>query len=168
MATFDILEVALDQRLPLPQLLLAVERQISYAPVEVSFVFDAGGRLLLRKAGSRNTITYTEAELARLPNHYFTHNHPLGGPLSGTDVYFAHAHNLAQFRLVTQRETWILSRPLAGWNQEACAALFRTGATRYLRRFAQNGNEAQMIRADKQLARRLLTELSVPFGIELL
>jgi hypothetical protein len=110
-------KINIDKQLPLPALLLSIERQIYTFVNEVCFVFDSDKNLILNKQGDVNFIRFTQEELNLLEDKYFTHNHPKNGFFSVTDIEFAHAWNLQEMRVVTEKEVYIINRPSDGWNE---------------------------------------------------
>ena len=82
--------VIVDSTLPLSELMQSVERQITHMPIEVAFSFEVDGTLLFRKAGKHSMVRFTQAELLKMRNSHFTHNHPQRGFLSAADIVFAH------------------------------------------------------------------------------
>jgi len=163
---FDLASVRVDARLPLPQLLASVERQIAAAPVEVAFVFDARGRELLRRVGLPSEIAFSPAETAHMREAYLTHNHPQQGPLSPADILFAHRAQLTQLRAVAGDAVFVLTRPAAGWNEPAATLLFNREARRIVKRFESDNNLPQLRSAFIRLAEKLVKVLHLDFQIE--
>ena len=60
---FELDSVAIDAALPLPELLLSVERQIAGAPVEVGFAFDADGNVLARRVGKVDVLRFSGEDM---------------------------------------------------------------------------------------------------------
>jgi hypothetical protein len=110
-------KINIDKQLPLPELLISVERQIQAFVNEVYLVFDNHKNLILTKQGEVSFIKFTEQELSLLAYKYFTHNHPQNGFFSVTDIEFAHTWNLEEMRVVTEKEVYIINRPSEGWNE---------------------------------------------------
>ena len=61
-----------------------LEKKSVKSELEVGSAFDADGKLLLEKTGTRARIKYTDAELDKVRGaESFTHNHPeIGGSFS--------------------------------------------------------------------------------------
>lgn len=156
---FDLNSVIIVPVLPLSSLLQSIERQIAHAPVEVSFSFGEDNSLLLRKAGKQSVVKFTQAELLRIRNSYFTHNHPQRGFLSAADILFAHHHNLAEMRAVAGEVVYVLSRPAAGWNETEATRLFISGNNRLASKFSHDGNMRKLLAGQQRLAETLVERL---------
>ena len=158
---FDLAAIVIDAALPLPELLLSVERQIAGAPVEVGFAFGADSTLLLRKIGKQSVVKFTPTELLKMRNSHFTHNHPKHGFLSAADILFAHQHNLAEMRAVAGGVVYVLSRPSAGWNETEATRLFMASNNRLASRFSHDGNLRKLLAGQQRLAATLVKGLSL-------
>lgn len=93
----------------------SVERSIRNLPIEHAAVFDDAGKLILRKTGTADSVVFTAAETAKLKGSVLTHNHPLGGSFSASDVSLAARMDIREIRAVSSLHTFSLGRPTDGW-----------------------------------------------------
>lgn len=70
--------------------------------------FDASGKLLFEKAGTRSMVQFTDDEVKGFKGTFCTHNHPSGTSLSPEDVRLALFHELAEIRAVGSRYRYSL------------------------------------------------------------
>jgi hypothetical protein len=104
----------------------AIENLIATAPVERAVVFDAGGEVLVDKAGERAAVAFTAEEVERMRGAaVFTHNHPGGTSFSLPDILMAKRLNIQHMRVVTAGALYILGAPAAGWPALALSDLLR-------------------------------------------
>ena len=137
MENFDLNTIAIDTQLPFWALLRSLEDQIAAAPVEVAFVLDGNGKVLVQQAGNADRITFAPQQEARMKNGFFTHNHPSAAFFSVRDILFAHDNDLAEMRVVAGAYVHRLLRPAGGWETVRChqaARLERQRAERQLRK----------------------------------
>lgn len=124
-------------------------------------MFQENGSLLLRKAGEQSIIKFTQAELLRVRNSYFTHNHPQRGFLSAADILFAHQHDLTEMRAVAGEVVHVLSQPAAGWNETEAVRLVITGNNRLAGRFSHDSDLRKLLAGQQRLATTLVKRLSL-------
>jgi hypothetical protein len=98
-----------------------VERRIEGEPVEWGYVFDASGAQVVRRRGTRTTISFAGAERL-LKDALVIHNHPVRpGDLietltfSESDLRFAVEYDVAELRAVVPGWRFGLRRPPDGW-----------------------------------------------------
>lgn len=95
-------------------------RTVSLRHEEALGVMDSG-EVVLTKRGTRNQVSFTAEEVARLENGTLTHNHPRGSSFSPEDIKFASGNNLKQIRAVGRNELgethlYTATRRVGGWN----------------------------------------------------
>ena len=78
----------------------AVETAIRGQDFETGACVTKDGQPILRKDGGKNSVEFTDAEVASLRGGVFTHNHPGGGSFSLDDVAFAGRAGLSEIRAV--------------------------------------------------------------------
>lgn len=76
------------------------------------------GKVLLRRAGEVDHVTYTEDELLGMKGALFTHNHPGGTTFSVEDVRHAAFAQLAEVRVVATQQRHMMSAK-GNWPAEA-------------------------------------------------
>lgn len=111
--------------------LRVTEQRIRTQPFESAYVYDSNGTLVLQKDGQQYSVTFTDAEIARMKGAVLTHNHPrglaypasdprsVGNSFSLEDLLLAAVANLAEIRAVTPKRRFSL-RPGPGrsWPDE--------------------------------------------------
>lgn len=95
------------------QVLEAIEHEIRALQIEVAYLIDADGTVLLRRMGAADRVDLGDVPVALLSGKILTHYHPRGESLSLQDVRFLLRHELAEIRAVTEHNTFSLKRPPA-------------------------------------------------------
>ncbi len=165
---FDLESVVLNAALPLQELVHSLERQLIAIPVEVAFVLDAEGQLLVRRVGEADRIGFTPEEEARMQHGYFTHNHPSGAFFSVRDILFAHDNDLQEMRVVAGRQVHRLVRPAQGWDVRLCYELAQVERQRAERAVRKDLNQVKYERRLSGAATWLLKALHLPTQTEAL
>lgn len=101
-----------------PEITLAeFEARIAPETDEIAAAFNAEGRLVLApRRGDSSEVRFVPEEASSLEGTVVTHNHPLGGLLSGEDAAFASDFDLAEMRVVQPAGVvYSLRRPQNGW-----------------------------------------------------
>lgn len=80
-----------------------IEDEIRRDLVETGAFIAADGRVMLRRSGLLNRVSFLPDELAGVPGATFTHNHPGGGSFSLEDILVAAELGLQEIRVVTPR-----------------------------------------------------------------
>lgn len=96
----------------------AVEKEIAHDDFETAAVFASDGTLLLRKAGERAAVRFTQQEALRMIDAaVFTHNHPRDTSFSLADVDLAWRLRIREIRVVTQSFLYRLRPSVGGWRK---------------------------------------------------
>ena len=96
----------------------AVEKEIAHNDVETAAVFASDGTLLLRKAGERTAVRFTQQEALRMIDAaVFTHNHPRNTSFSLADVDLAWRLRIGEIRVVTPAFLYRMRPPVGGWRK---------------------------------------------------
>lgn len=94
---------------------------------ETSIGYDRDGKVIIRKRGKVDSVSYTIEECRKMKDAIMTHNHPacwnypeksimrIGNSFSKEDLIMAVRHNVAEERVVTANYTFVLKRPDNGW-----------------------------------------------------
>lgn len=102
----------------------AVEKEIAHNDFETAVVFASDGTLLLRKAGERATVRFTQQEaLQMIDAAVFTHNHPRNTSFSLADVDLAWRLRIGEIRVVTPSFLSRMRPPVGGWRKIAWSVL---------------------------------------------
>ena len=164
---FELDSVAIDAALPLPELLLSVERQIAGAPVEVGFAFDADGNVLVRRVGKVDVLRFSGEDMQAMQGHTMTHNHPGRGFFSVADIEFACTVDLSEIRAVAGKRVYSLKRPAAGWNLGLFTAKYESEYRKIVRSYQQRGiSRAAADLRMNNLVRNVVKFLSLPLQEE--
>lgn len=97
--------------------LLLDEKALSVRKNETAVVYSPNGEFLFQKRGSRNEISFTVGEFLRLKGTIITHNHPLGGSFSESDIFLLMKSKAAELRVITEDGVYFM-RPPAKWDEE--------------------------------------------------
>ena len=160
---FDLDSVTIDASLPLPELLLSVERQIAKAPVEVGFAFDANGQVLVRRVGKTAVLRFSREDMYAMKEHTMTHNHPGRGFFSVADIEFACTVDLREVRAVAGKRVYCLKRPAAGWNLTLFRAKYDSEYRKIVRSYQQRSiGRAAADQRMNNLVRNVVKLLSLP------
>jgi hypothetical protein len=128
----------------------AVETEIAHNDFETAAVFAPNGALLLRKAGERAAVRFTQQEaLQMIDAAVFTHNHPRNTSFSLADVDLAWRLRIGEIRVVTPSFLYRMRPSVGGWRAIPWQVIEETVNTVY-----------DQVRQEFQAARRrgLLTE----------
>lgn len=88
--------------------LYQTERIISGNRYETAVVYDDTGKIIFKKKGSFDNVSFTKAQLSKLKGKIITHNHPSCSGLSADDIMFMQNHNLAEMRSCNMFGTHIM------------------------------------------------------------
>lgn len=94
------------------------ENKIRNLDYEKCFAFDASGKQIFYKSGSKSRIEFSDKEAYRLKDSIFTHNHPGGGTFSKDDIKFASKQSLLEMRAVSSNRNYSISPPEGGWSSD--------------------------------------------------
>lgn len=155
---------------------------------ETAFAWDTAKRLVLKKEGARDRISFEDFEIALLGGTIFTHNHPqglefaeddprsYGNSFSMQDLRLACYAELAELRVVTPRLRFSLKPPATGWNfaywltvMEPIYLRHKAEVSRELREASSSGTMtlAQAITAHfHSICSRVSTELGLEYRRE--
>lgn len=154
------------------QILEEAETRIRANPLERAIVLDSQGKVVLEKGGSRNSVSFSAAEMSQMGGSILTHNHPRGTSFSREDVLFAATSNLAEIRVATRQWRFSLKRPQQGWSQrfwdEEIAPAYRRHAVRVEGEFWAAIRKGELSPADAELrhAHEVWSRVSEELGLE--
>jgi hypothetical protein len=107
---------------PLARALRAIEREIAGSPIEIGYVLDADGRVLVRRTGERALVDFSDLrEVIR--GRFVIHNHPQGNSFSESDVQLLLTFKAAEIRVATEQHAFVLPLPEGGVEWEDVADL---------------------------------------------
>lgn len=107
---------------------VALEEKIRRDTFETGAVFDADGRLLVKRVGAADSVEFSPADFRTMRGQTFTHNHPLDGTFSPQDVRLASQYGIGELRAVGPTTRHIMSAP-DGWptRRQLAAAIVDLG-----------------------------------------
>lgn len=85
---------------------------------ETLVVFDAQGKYVFSLTVPGKTISFSDAQFARMKNCIVVHNHSQGTSFGDTDIRAACYAQVREMRIVTRQHTYSMRPPLTGWNDE--------------------------------------------------
>jgi hypothetical protein len=140
-----------DRSSPSRDAAVSLEDQIRGDSLETGAFFARDGRLVIRKTGAPDRVTFTAGELVGTDGTLFTHNHPDDDTFSQQDIVSAIESQLLELRAVGPTLRHMMSAP-GGWPS-------KTAFTRAFQNSVNPANSvtAQMISSgqlDSQYARR--------------
>lgn len=104
-----------DVTTPLKQAIVTTEDRIRHAEIEIGVFFSQEGRVISRRQGDVNSISFNKQELLAAQKSYFTHNHPNGNTFSRSDIETASELELSEIRVVTKNLRFSMSTNSRGW-----------------------------------------------------
>ena len=69
--------------------------------IEIAHIVDKDGKTVLRKTGDKDSVTFSEGEMAKARGSVLTHNHPSGNSFSGEDIMTGATNGLTAVRAVS-------------------------------------------------------------------
>lgn len=131
-----------DVSTPARKTAVGLENTIRADDHETGAFIDAEGKILVRKSGQPNQVSFSGADLDGTDGSTFTHNHPANGSFSAQDVGSAIASGLKELRAVGPTLRYTMA-PAAGWPSEAELSGFlmseRSGALRAVQDMINRG-----------------------------
>lgn len=93
------------------QALKSVENEIRNQDFETAAVFDKNGKMLFRKDGGKDYVSFTDEEVTLMKGAIVTHNHPSGGSFSREDGIMLANGKLREIRAVGKEWEHSLKMP---------------------------------------------------------
>ncbi len=95
----------------LDDLLRIIAREIAGEEREVAYLLDPSGRVILRREGEVDRVQFGDLARSMFEGLIGVHNHPSGTSLSKQDVRFLLTYRLAELRVVTEVDEYVLPLP---------------------------------------------------------
>lgn len=125
-----------DRSSPYRDAAVSLEDQIRGDSLETGAFFARDGRLVFRKTGAPDRVTFTSSELIGTDRTLFTHNHPDDDTFSQQDIISAIESQLLELRAVGPTLRHMMSAP-GGWPSK----------TAFSRAFQSSINHANIVTA---------------------
>lgn len=110
--------VAPDVSTPARAAAVELENRIRTDERETGALFGPDGKMLLKRTGQPDQVTFYADELRKHPGSVFTHNHPGGGSFSVSDVQNAAFGQFAELRAVAPKYRHLMA-PTGKWPAES-------------------------------------------------
>ena len=78
---------------------------------ETAVVYDNNGKVLFRKYGTEEDVSFTPLEFLKLKGKVVTHNHPSGGSLSVGDIFLLRLSKASEVRVATEKCVYYMRLP---------------------------------------------------------
>lgn len=91
--------------------LLSYESNIASRKKETAVVYDNNGKVLFRKYGTEEDVSFNPIEFLKLKGKVVTHNHPSGGSLSVADIYLLKTSKASEIRVATEKCSYYMRLP---------------------------------------------------------
>ena len=157
---------------------------IRFQQYEAAFAWDSEGRLVLKKEGTRDKVTFEDDEIAVLKGAAFTHNHPrglefaeddprsFGNSFSIQDLRLACYAELAELRAVTPRLRFAIKPPATGWDFDYWLTVMEPAYLRHRAIVARELREAlaskamTLAEADAAYFHRICSRVAYELGLD--
>ncbi|WP_294750834.1 hypothetical protein [uncultured Ruminococcus sp.] len=93
------------------------ERIIVGNKYETAIIYDNEGKILFKKKGTSDSVTFTAKEIKSMKGCVLTHNHPNDSTFSTKDINMLRRGKLAEIRACTQEGTFVLQPPTR-WHKD--------------------------------------------------
>ena len=138
-------EVPYDENKKVMNKIIRKEKSIKNYAVEHGVTFDKRGNIISEIVGDGHSVRFSEADILRMKDAIFTHNHPsgvmykvgdirrAGRSFSMEDIRLAAEANVAEIRAVTPQYTFRLKRPARGWSSDRLITNAHKASTQYIK-----------------------------------
>lgn len=94
------------------------EEEIKNLPYEKAYVLNRQGKVVAEQGGNKNSVVFSNDQLAQMKNCILTHNHPQVTSFSEIDIRFACYYQLHEIRITSPKYNYIMKPPSGGWSKE--------------------------------------------------
>lgn len=102
------------------------EQTIRNQNYESAGLYDSKGNLIFKKDGTARQVRFEWYELQKMKGNYLTHNHPVEGSFSDSDIHLLAHNGLSEIRAVTKTQTYSMKLNRGAFDKKEYSSLKRT------------------------------------------